>query len=119
MASLEMAAWETIRMSAYNSWVRSCRIIDKGRCHGVVAAVFVKKGLLGRLVLTIMDQARISKGLGKGHSLRDIARRIDQDSVLRQRVLTDIRMSRTARQTELSEVLCRSYAGSFSGTVAA
>lgn len=92
-----------------------------------------------RRVLTIMDRAGIAKGLGEGHSLREIARRIgrdvsvvsrevarnrgkggyvcvtadvqarqrrsrpktrmiDRDPVLRQRVLTDLRMSRTPRQ---------------------
>ena len=92
-----------------------------------------------RRVLTIMDRAGIAKGLGEGHSLREIARRIgrdvsvvsrevarnrgkggyvcvtadvqakrrrlrpktrmiDQDSVLRKRVLTDLRMSRTPCQ---------------------
>ena len=32
-----------------------------------------------RRVLTIMDRAGIAKGLGEGHSLREIARRIGRD----------------------------------------
>mgnify|MGYP000919289503 CR=1 FL=1 len=32
-----------------------------------------------RRVLTIMDRAGIAKGLGEGHSLREIARRVGRD----------------------------------------